>query len=164
MSMKADLLDSMLHECDIAIHLHGKIPDGGLDYRPSEEQRSTLELLRYLSFCGLGFVDALESGNWDGYTAMSNESEGMAAEDFPAAMERQKEGLRERLGGITDDDLANREAQMPWGASFTLGRALLSLAYSSLAAYRMQLFLYAKAAGNPDLKTPNCWAGVDMKT
>jgi hypothetical protein len=26
----------------------------------------------------------------------------------------------------------------------------------------MQLFLHAKAAGNADIATPNCWAGVDM--
>jgi hypothetical protein len=30
-------------------------------------------------------------------------------------------------------------------------------------AYRMQLFLYAKAAGNHAIQTPNCWAGVDVK-
>jgi len=42
------------------------------------------------------------------------------------------------------------------------GTAGGALAYGSLVAYRMQLFLQAKAAGNSSLATPNCWAGVGM--
>ncbi len=45
---KDDLLDSILQECDISAHLATKIPAGGLDYRQSPDQRSNLELLRYL--------------------------------------------------------------------------------------------------------------------
>jgi hypothetical protein len=30
----------------------------------------------------------------------------------------------------------------------------------TLVAYRMQLFLYAKQAGNADIGPADCWAGV----
>ncbi len=56
-----------------------------------------------------------------------------------------------------------RQASLSWGEDFSLGRALIQMPYGCLVAHRMQLFLYAKAAGNHALQTPNCWAGVDAK-
>ena len=38
-----------------------------MDYRPGEGQRTTLELLRYLCFCGIGGARAMADGDWDGY-------------------------------------------------------------------------------------------------
>ena len=162
MITKEELLEAMQRECDICIHLHGKIPEGGVDYRPSEKQRSTLELLRYLSFVGLGMSRSLAEGDWAPYTALGQAAEGVAAEDFPAAMAKQKEGLGAFFATLTDADLQERRATLPWGEEYPLGRALMEMPYACLVAYRMQLFLYAKAAGNDAITTPNCWAGVDM--
>ena len=52
---------------------------------------------------------------------------------------------------------------IPEERSRGLGRALMDMPFRCLSGYRMQLFLYAKAAGNHDLNTANCWAGVDME-
>ncbi|MCU0725687.1 MAG: DinB family protein [Planctomycetes bacterium] len=156
-----DLLDAMLFECDICLHLFGKLPEGGLDYRPSPAQRDTRDLLRYLSFCGHGFAAALIGGDWEPYTAAAKSSETLAPEDFPRAMAEQKEKLREVFATITDEDLSERRVDLPWQAAVPLGRALLLLAYRGLSGYRMQLFLYAKAAGNTSISTSNCWAGFD---
>ncbi len=164
MISKADLLASMRRECDICVHLHGKIPPGGLEFRFTEGQRTTLELMRYLSFVGIGAAAGMVTGDWDTYTALSEESERMVAEDFPGAMEEQKEKLAALLETLTDEDLAKKEADLPWAPKQPLGRAILELALGSLIAYRMQLFLQAKAAGNASLATSNCWAGVDMDT
>ena len=164
MITKDDLLAAMQAECDICIHLFERLPEGGLEYRPSEVQRTTLELLRYLSYHALAFSVAMIDDEWDTYTALAATAGQLAPEEFPAAMEAQSKGLAAAFGRITDEDLRSKKATVPWGATLTLGRALLDLPYRCLTSYRMQLFLYAKAAGNHDLATPNCFAGVDMKS
>ncbi len=163
MISKADLLASMQRECDICVHLHGKIPDGGLDFRFTEGQRTTLELLRYLSFVGIGAAAGMVTGDWDTYTALDQESASMGAEDFPDRMVQQKEKMAALLETVTDEDLATKEADLPWAPKQPLGRAIVDLALGSLIAYRMQLFLQAKAAGNAAIGTSNCWAGVAME-
>ncbi len=162
MLTRDDLLAAMLKECDICIHLHGKLPVGGLDYRPSPAQRSTRELLAYLPVCGIGMARALVDGHWEAYGTLMRESVAMDPIEFPVAMERQKEALRALFETLTDEELSTRRVTVPSGEEFSLAAAMLDLPYRSLCGYRMQLFLYAKAAGNHDLKTPNCWAGRDM--
>ena len=163
MSKTDELRDALLHECDIAIHLHSKIPEGTEDYRPTEGQRSTTELLRYLAACGIGSALAMRDGKWDGYKeAMEGVAELPPAE-FPDAMRRQKEALRAFVDGLSDDDLQNVESTLPWGEKVTLGRALLETTLKWLTAYRMQLFLYAKAAGNHAIGTANNGAAVDYE-
>lgn len=160
---KDDLRDAILHECDIVAHLHTKIPAGQADYRPSAEQRSTLELLRYLAGCGIGSARAMSDGHWDGYKAAMDRAATMTLEDFPALMATQKEELAAFFEGLDDDALAAQEATLPWGEQVALGRALLETTLKWLAAYRMQLFLYAKASGNAAISTANNWAGVDYE-
>lgn len=162
MPTKDQLLAAMQREFDICTHLHGKIPEGGMDFRLTPTQRSTLELLQYLSFVGTGFTTAVIDASWDPYTELAKASESLTAEDFPAAMERQKQDLAALFDKVTEEDLQKREFTQPWGHTQKLGPAIQELAYASLVAYRMQLFLQAKAAGNTDISTPNCWAGVDM--
>ncbi len=158
-----DLLETLLLECDICIHLFGQVPEGGLDYRPSPGQRSLLALLRYLSFSGIGFVTAVADGEWDTYTAGVAAAESMSAEEFPNAMRRQKEQLQTAFAALDGADLAERKCTLPWGTEMSVARGLLMLPLRSMAAYRMQLFLYVKAAGNDEIWTPDCWAGVSME-
>ena len=49
---KPELLASLQKEVRILLHLASKVDRGKLDYRPTPKQRSTLELLQYLSFMG----------------------------------------------------------------------------------------------------------------
>ena len=161
MLSKNDLLDVMLHECDICIHLYGKLPEGSLDYRPTPQQRSTLELLRYLSFCGIGGTRYMVENNYERFTEAAERANDMPADEFPAAMERQKKEIRDVIENLSDDDFANKQVKMPPDQTVKLGRALLEAPLSWLTAYRMQLFLYAKAAGNHEIGTANCWAGID---
>ncbi len=163
MLSKSDVLDAILTECDIAVHLHGKLPEGSLEYRPTEGQRNTLDLLRYLSFCAIGGSRAMVEGGWEGYSEVAERSKTMEAADFPAAMERQKNELRGYFAEISDDDFATKDAAKPTGETVKLGRALLDLPLKWMVGYRMQLFLYAKAAGNTEIWTPNCWAGIDWE-
>jgi hypothetical protein len=156
------ILGLMLRECDLCVHLHGKIPAGKMEFRFTPGQRSTTELLRYLSFIGLAATKCIAAGSWDPYQALAKEAGTLAPADFPAAMERQKKGLRGVFAELTEKDLATRTFEMPWKQVLPLGQGIVALAYAALVAYRMQLFLHAKAAGNAALTTANCWGGFDM--
>ena len=164
MSHKDDLIAILSLECDAAKHLFAKLPKGkaALAYRPSPGQRSTLELLRYLSFCGVGACHAALDGNWDGYTRVAKRAETMPAGKFPAAMDRQKKEIMKLLSGLGDRDLAARKAKNPAGQEMTLGRALLDMPVRWLGGYRMQLFLYARSLG-ADVWTPDCWYGISRE-
>lgn len=159
---RLDLLDAMKRECDVCIHLAGKVPPGGADFRFSPAQRSTLELMRYLTFVGLGASRSLFDGNWDAYKALAEEAKTLDAAGFASAMERQKLGLTKFFDELSDLDFASRVTTLPWGPKTKLSLALLLLPHDSLVAYRMQLFLHAKAAGNAAIGTANCWGGIDM--
>ena len=161
MITKDDLLTLMLRECDLCIHLHGKVPPGGMEFRFTPAQRSTAELLRYLSFIGTAAVHCMTENSWEPYGVHQKAAADLRPEDFPAAMERQKADLRARFGAMKDADLAAKSFRLPWGETAPLGRAILALAHGSLVAYRMQLFLQAKAAGNAAIGTSNCWGGMD---
>ncbi len=162
MISKQELLDMMLRECQIVVHLHSKVPAEGLDFRFTPAQRSTIELMRYLSYVGVGATRGLAEGSFEAYNEMAKDADSLTSEEFPAAMKRQADALRAVFSEFTDKDLSEREVDLPWGQSASLASGILMLAYGSLVAYRMQLFLHAKAAGNADIGTANCWGGMDM--
>ncbi len=160
---KNDILDSLLRECEISKHLATKMPGGDMDFRPCASQRSMLELMRYQSFCGLGGSYAMFDGNWDRYRALSEGADALEAAGFGAAMDKQADGLREFFGELTDEAFETRPAKTPLGEELPLGRTLLELPVKWMTAYRMQMYLYCKQAGNDEIWTPNCWAGIDME-
>ena len=59
---KPELIASLQNEVRILLHLADKIEPGMLDYRPTPKQRSTLELLRYLSMMGCTGLPASMAG------------------------------------------------------------------------------------------------------
>jgi hypothetical protein len=163
MISKQQFADSLTRECDIVIHLFSKLPPEAYDYRPSPEQRSTTELLRYLAICGAAGIRCMAESNWklfsEVYGARVKE---MPATDFPAAMERQKQEIRDFFASVSEEALLTQDAPLPGGRGMLpLGAAILNGPLKWLTAYKMQLFLYAKAAGAPQLKTSNLWAGTD---
>jgi hypothetical protein len=163
MLSRHDILDSLLREIQITRHLFGKVPEGAMDFRPSEGQRSTLELLRYQSFCGLGGTYAMIDGGWDRYGALSSASESLEPDGVLSALDAQAAGLEEVYGAMTDEAFSTQEATSPRGETMTLGKALLEHPVKWMTAYKLQLFLYCKLAGNEEIWTPNCWGGVDME-
>lgn len=155
--------DTLLQELDICVHLYGKIPEGGLDYRPTPAQRSTLELLRYLASCVTGGIRFCVDGDWEGYKAETARVAEMPAEDFPAAVERAKGLVVEWLDALDQEAIETGRATTPLGEELSIEEALALIPVKWAVAYRMQLFLYAKQAGNEDIWTPNCWGGVDYE-
>jgi hypothetical protein len=162
MITKDQLAKSMLRECDILVHLFTKLPDGAHDYRPSEQQRTTLSLLRYVAICAAAGIRCMSASDWTLFKSYSERVAEMPAADFPAAMERQKAEIAEFFASVSEETLQTQEAPMPGGgATMPLGAAILNGPFKWLAAYKMQLFLYAKAAGAGELKTANLWRGTD---
>ena len=162
MITKSGFLEMCRREAGICRHLHGKIDESKLEWKPGENMRTTLELLRYLTYTGIAPAQATVENDWETAKGWADKAKDMTAAEFPARMDDQVRHLEKLLEPIPDDDLMNREVALPWGENTTLGGALVATTLRFLAAYRMQLFLYVKASGVSDIGPANCWAGIDM--
>ncbi|MCC7439140.1 MAG: DinB family protein [Armatimonadetes bacterium] len=164
MITRDQFLSAISRERDICNHVFSKLHPDSYDYRPGETMRSTRELLQYLSICGIGAVRGMIDGNFAAWESLEQQAEAMPMEEFPAAMNRQIEAIGEALATMTDDELLTRTGPVPGvGPEVPFGEGLVRAVLEWLVAYRMQLFLYAKMSGNPQLSTANCWAGRDPK-
>jgi hypothetical protein len=152
---------SVARECDIIVHLFSKIPADAYDYRPSADQRTTLDLLRYLAICASAGVHCMVQKDWKLFAGYRERVKDMPASEFPAAMARQKEEILQFLAATSEEAFASEQAPVPGNAVLPLGMAILEGPLKWLTAYKMQLFLYAKASGAPELKTSNLWRGTD---
>jgi hypothetical protein len=158
---KSELIDSLRHEVRILLHLAGKIEPSMLDYRPTPTQRSTLELLQYLSMMGPGIIDAARGGTFDpaAWTVAEKAASGRAVDQALAAIAALADGYAASLGAMSDADLAAEVA--PFGHPSSRGAFIVNYVLSGHAAYRTQLFCYLKACGRTELGTINLWGGRD---
>jgi len=154
-------LDSCAHETRVLCHLATKVSPDAYDWRPTPNQRSTAELLGYLTTCAIVPARAMVSGAWDDFETVGRAERAVTPSSFPWAMAQQMQALTTLVRAIPERDFLDRDATLPWGAKEKLGVALVDTALKALVAYRMQLFLYAKASGNAALGPANCWVGVD---
>ena len=156
-----EVIAQLQKEVRILLHLASKIDRSQLDYRPTPKQRSTLELLRYLTAMGPILVRSIKAGafdveRWQADTAKAN------AADFGqvlALIGAQENEYATLLGSWSDADF--RGSIEMFGRTATRGSFLLELVLNGCAAYRTQLFLYLKACGREELSTMNLWQGVD---
>ena len=157
----SELLGSLQTEVRILLHLAGKIDRAKLDYRPTPKQRSTLDLLKYLSIMGPELVKATKAGKFD--PAIWTEAQKVAdARDFDqtlAAIGAHADAYAKLLGEMSDEDF--RATINMFGSPTTRGAFIVNLVLCGCAAYRTQLFIYLKACGREELGTMNLWAGVD---
>lgn len=163
MVSRKSLIEAIVHEINVCKHLFTKIPEGGFDYRPSEKQRTTLELLHYLATCGIGSIPSMVTGDWEEYSKRVKKLENMTSTEFPKVMDQQAEEVRTALAEISDEDLQTKIVNAPGAGELPLGAAIMRTSYAWLVAYRHELFHRVKAAGNQDINTANNWAGVDWK-
>jgi len=158
---KSELIASLQNEDRILLHLASKIDPAMLDYRPSSKQRSTIELLRYLSVMGPGLVQAAKAGGFD--PAVWTVAEQAAnARDFDQTLEAiaaHADTYATLLDTMSDADF--REEIEMFGRKTIRGPFIVNLVLCGCAAYRTQLFLYLKACGREELSTMNLWGGVD---
>lgn len=160
---KQMILDSMLKEINVVKHLATKVPAGKEDFRPSEKQRSTLELLRYLSYCGVTALKASLTNDWELGKKLGEAASKLALKDIPAALDREAAELKELFAQIKPEDFAKKMVTRPGQEPMPLGRILLDAGMKYLPAYKMQLFLNLKASGRAELNSSNLWRGEDPK-
>jgi hypothetical protein len=158
----AHLITAIRRETAIIKHLATKVPAGQLNYKPTPAQRSTIDVLRYLTTIGINATLYCLNGNWDHAKDISARAAQLQVVDIPAAMDRQLAAIEAALAPLTAADLANRSVDIPWGGKATLGDCLLEMTVGFLIGYRMQLFLYEKASGASQLGTMDLWAGQNQ--
>lgn len=158
--LKQHIIDALRTETRICIHLSGKLSVDHLDYRPSQRQRSTIELLRYLTNCMANGTELAMTGDIERMRARGPRNQDMSLSGFPAAMTAQLADVEARLAPLSDHDLATKPGYLRGSPPTLLGSALLGMPVRFMIGYRMQLFLYAKACG-AEISTSNCWMGVD---
>jgi hypothetical protein len=158
---KAELVEALRTEVRILLHLAEKADRTALDYRPTPKQRSTLELLKYLSMMGPVLVEAAKSGKFDldNWTAAEQAATARTYEQTLEAIAAQSDSYAAQLAELTDADM--REHVAPFGESSTRGAFLVRWVLCGCAAYRTQIFLYLKACGREELGTTNLWSGMD---
>ena len=158
---KPELIASLQHEAHVLLHLAGKIDRAKLDYRPTPRQRSTLELLKYLSFMGPVMVEAAKQGGFDtaAWTAAELEAQSRDLDGTVAAIAAHRDTYASLLSDWSDEDF--RVGIEMFGRKTTRGAFLVNTVLCGYAAYRTQLFLYLKACGREEMNTMNLWAGVD---
>ena len=158
---KSELIDALQTEVKILLHLAEKADKAALDYRPTAKQRSTLELLKYMTMMGPALVEAAKTGTFDldGWTAGEQAASARTAEQTMKALAAQSDWYASALGGLSDADF--RAEVAPFGDKTTRGAFIVRWVLCGCAAYRTQIFLYLKSCGRDELGTSNLWRGVD---
>jgi hypothetical protein len=158
---KSELITSLQNEVRILLHLVSKVDRSKLDYRPTPKQRSTLELLRYLSMMGPRSLQFVKAGTFDAvaWTAAEQAAQARDFDEILAAITAHSDAYTTLLADISDADL--RAEIEGGGFKTTRGAFIVNYVLCDCAAYRMQLFLYLKASGREELSSWNLRAGVD---
>ena len=158
---KSELIESLQNEVRILQHLTTKIQPEMLDYRPTPKQRSTMELLKYLTVMGPLLVKAGLTGNFDreewGKRSAAVENADLAT--VVATLGAHSQEYQELLANVPDEMF--RRGVDIFGNKTTAGAFIVRMVLGGCAAYRTQLFCYLKACGREELGTMNLWGGID---
>lgn len=162
---KEELISALQNEVRILVHLAGKVDKSKLDYRPTAKQRSTLELLQYMSIMGPSVLAVVKTGKFDRETLgaifgpANAASKAMNFDQTVAAIQEQSSQYARILNDWTDADF--RADIDRFGNKSSRGALIVNLVLGGHAAYRTQLFCYLKSCGRDELSTMNLWGGVD---
>lgn len=157
-----ELLAALQKEVRILQHLATKVDAAQLDYRPTPAQRSTGELIKYLSMMGPTIVEYVLGDPPDiaVWTAAEEAAKARSVEQAVAVIADHPAMYARLLSGATNAQL-RAEVDGFDGTKTSRGAFIVNLVLSGCAAYRTQLFLYLKAGGREELNSSNLWEGVD---
>ncbi len=157
------LVDEMQREVELIKNIHSKFPADQLDFRPNEAMRSAKELCQYLEVCALPGLLRLTHPDNEKLERVREELQAEAnkipEEEFARAMDWQMEKVRFFADKLTEETWKTGSITIWKDQKLDTAQTLLTTGLKFLTAYRMQLFLYAKMAGNTDLNTFDCWVG-----
>ncbi len=166
MQTSQQILAAIGEEIKIIRHLYAKMTPEQLTFSPGEKMRTTEELLRYLTYVSISIAEwhraQVHGEDTKGLFQKHLEaSKAMDIKTFPDVMDEQYKKVATILNSYSADDLQNKKIKTFSGTEVTLGEATVKTVLTYLSTYRMQLFLYIKQSGQPELNTYNCWLGVD---
>src|ERR1700745_2391409 len=103
---KSELVAALQNESRILLHLASKIDRAQLDYRPTPKQRSTIELLKYLSMMGPTIIEYAKAATPDPnlWADAAKEAEARNFDQTVAAIAAQKDVYARVLGAMSDAD------------------------------------------------------------
>ena len=159
---KQELAGALKKEVGILLHLAGKIDREHIDYRPTAKQRSSLELLRYLSVMGPALVATAKDGafNRDAWVAEIAAADKRDFDETLKVIASQPEQYERLLADMSEADFRTEMTGFD-GSKLSKGAFIVALVLGGYAAYRTQLFCYLKACGREELGTVNLWRGAD---
>ncbi len=161
MYTKQQLTTAIQNEFRIIKHLAEKIPADTEGYKPTENQRTTLELLQYLSIIFIASAQAIKANDTAVFGPFAERSKETTLLNFAAVMDTQEAELVSLLQEFTDAELQMVMNMFNQGEK-TKGVYLVESLLKWASAYKMQLFLYIKSSGNSAIGTANLWGGIDM--
>ncbi len=126
------------------------------EYKPSPAQRSTLELMQYISAVGSGIMKSILDGDTKSWAVYDEFRKSVNVENFSEKMDEELADMKENFAKFSDSDFA-KEADF-YGKAPVAEHMINIL--RNFSAYRMQLFLYIKACG-VSVNTMNLWGGMD---
>ena len=162
---KDELISALNGEVHLWLHLASKVDPAQLEYRPTPNQRSLIELLRYMAMMPPLHLRSVLSDSFDikvwsqEWTTAEAAAKTLTLDQIKEAIAKHSALFAELIAPLSDADL-RFEFEM-FGSKNSRGRKLVSLVLCHYSVYRMQLFLYLKSAGREDLNTMNLWAGMD---
>lgn len=161
MYTKQNFIDAVSNEFRILKHLAEKIPVDTEGYKPTEGQRTTLELLQYISYIFSATTEVILANDTSLFTSFSQHSKETTIQNFTSVMEKQETDFRNTMEKFSDEEL-EKIINLYGQGEKTKGVYLVESLLKWVAAYKMQLFLYIKSSGNTSLGTSNLWGGMDM--
>jgi len=158
MYTKKDLIASLETEVRIIKHLASQLGEDHYEFKPTDSQRTVLELLQYLSFVAGTQTRAIIEGDVEVFKNNAFAAKSLTADEFEAKMDSEMNYMRDRINDLSNEDI-DEEVEL-FGITASRGALLVEFPLKHLVAYRMQLFLYAKHAGLADLDTWDAWRGM----
>lgn len=103
----SELVAALRNEVRVFLHLTTKIGQAQLHYRPTPRQRSTLELVRYMTFMGPEVMRAAATGTFDtdAWTAAEQAAGALTLDQAIALLKRQGDDYAGMVEAFTDADL-----------------------------------------------------------
>ena len=161
MITKEQFAANIHREIDIIKHLFEKIPANQEHYKPTEQQRTILELLGYLANGPYRALKAIRANDTSVFDTMQPKEVTLA--NFISRMDEESLEIGKELEAMSDEEINESIDLWKNGFSFPRSQYLLQMVLESFVAYKMQLFLYIKSAGNTDINTSNLWQGRDNR-
>ena len=165
---KQHLFNNIEKEINICRRLYTKISPTQLDFRPKEGVRSILELLQYLGIIGssmLSYWLKIDGTDFDTFFETKKiAAKAMRHEQFLTVMGEQIVLIKDLFNQMSEEDLFHKEVTYPWGGKAALGEGIIATSIKWLSAYKLQLFLFIKLAGDQKLTTADAWLLTELQS